>query len=109
MEKDVSPELKSMLDYFDGREPSDDFSKKLDDAVRKIKENKEWRRAYMGYREELLEHERIGEKIGEKYDYNWNNIIAFCNSFVDSVHPSLLSSCYRHYKIAFYNNIWMRR
>lgn len=27
MENDVSPELKSMLDYFDGREPSDDFSK----------------------------------------------------------------------------------
>ena len=36
-----------MLDYFDGKEPSDDFTKQLEDAVIKARNNDDWRVEYM--------------------------------------------------------------
>ena len=38
---------KQMLDYFDGKEPSDEFTSQLEDAVIKARNNKEWRVEYM--------------------------------------------------------------
>lgn len=43
----ISPELKAMLDYFDGKEPSNDFTKQLEDAVIKARNNDDWRVEYM--------------------------------------------------------------
>ncbi len=44
---DVSPEMKRLLDYIDGQEASDEFTRELETAVRTIKNNEKWRVEYM--------------------------------------------------------------
>ena len=44
---DVSPELKRLLDYIDGQEASDEFTKKLEIEVRTVRNNEKWRIDYM--------------------------------------------------------------
>ncbi|MCM1083097.1 MAG: Rpn family recombination-promoting nuclease/putative transposase [Clostridium sp.] len=44
---DVSPEMKRLLDYIDGQEASDKFTRKLDKAVRAVRNNEKWRLDYM--------------------------------------------------------------
>ena len=44
---DVSKELKAFLDYVAGKESEDDFVKRLDEAVREARKNREWRHEYM--------------------------------------------------------------
>lgn len=43
-EDDVSPEMRRLLDFIDGKEPADDFTKDLAEAVQSIRENEKWRR-----------------------------------------------------------------
>ena len=47
---DVSPELKRLLDFIDGKEPQDDFTKELSSEVDVVKQNEKWRRDYMTLR-----------------------------------------------------------
>ena len=44
---DVTPELKSLLDYIDGDKPEDDFTRELEDAVGLVRKNEKWRLDYM--------------------------------------------------------------
>ena len=44
---DTSKELKAFLDYVAGKESDDAFVKKLEEAVKKAKKNREWRHEYM--------------------------------------------------------------
>ena len=44
---DVTPELKKLLDFIDGRDPGDDFTRELDEAVKSAKNNEKWRLDYM--------------------------------------------------------------
>lgn len=44
---DVSSELRAFLDYIAGQRPKDAYIKKLDEAVREAKRNREWRHEYM--------------------------------------------------------------
>ena len=44
---DVTPELKSLLDYIDGNKPEDDFTRELEDAVGLVRKNEKWRLDYM--------------------------------------------------------------
>ena len=44
---DVSKELAAFLDYVAGKETDNSFVKKLDDAVKNAKKNREWRHEYM--------------------------------------------------------------
>ncbi|MCM1307652.1 MAG: Rpn family recombination-promoting nuclease/putative transposase [Butyrivibrio sp.] len=44
---DVTPEMKRLLDFIDGKEPKDDFTKELDAAVRSVRRNEKWRLDYM--------------------------------------------------------------
>ena len=44
---DVTHELKSLLDYIDGAQPDDDFTKELEDAVDLVRRNEKWRLDYM--------------------------------------------------------------
>ncbi|MDE5873071.1 MAG: hypothetical protein K2H07_04080, partial [Lachnospiraceae bacterium] len=44
---DVSPEMKRLLDYIDGQEASDEFTKKLETEVRTVRNNEKWRIDYM--------------------------------------------------------------
>ena len=44
---DVGPEMKRLLDYIDGKEASDEFTRKLETEVRTVKNNEKWRLDYM--------------------------------------------------------------
>ncbi|MBD5096314.1 MAG: Rpn family recombination-promoting nuclease/putative transposase [Lachnospiraceae bacterium] len=62
---DISLEMKRLLDYIDGQEASDKFTKNLETAVKAVKNNEKWRVEHMTlemhYREwaeQLLEQEK---------------------------------------------------
>ncbi len=57
----VSRELKVFLDYVAGKPSEDIFVKKLECAVEKAKQNREWRREYMT----LLMRDKENQKIGK--------------------------------------------
>ena len=59
---DVSPELKAFLDYVAGQKSDDGFVNEVDNEVKRVRENKEWRRDYMT----LLMRDQENQKIGEK-------------------------------------------
>ena len=40
---DVTPVMKKLLDYIDGKEPEDDFTRELDEAVQSVRKNEKWR------------------------------------------------------------------
>jgi predicted transposase/invertase (TIGR01784 family) len=44
---DVTTEMKNLLDFIDGQEPKDDFTRKLDEEVTNVRGNKKWRLDYM--------------------------------------------------------------
>lgn len=58
---DVSPELKAFLDYVAGRKSDDSFVNEVDEEVKRVRENKEWRREYMT----LLMRDRENIEQGE--------------------------------------------
>ncbi len=44
---DISPEMKRLLNFIDGQEPEDDFTKELAEAVESVRKNEKWRLDYM--------------------------------------------------------------
>ena len=56
---DVSPEMKRILDYIDGKGASDKFTEELEEAVCSARQNERWRLDYMTleyeYRQRYLE------------------------------------------------------
>ena len=44
---DVTPEMKKLLDFIDGKEPEDDFTRELEEAVQSVRKNEKWRLDYM--------------------------------------------------------------
>lgn len=44
---DISMEMKRLLDFIDGKEPEDDFTRELDEAVQSVRKNEKWRLEYM--------------------------------------------------------------
>lgn len=44
---DITHELKKLLDFIDGKEPEDDFTRELDQAVQSARKNEKWRLDYM--------------------------------------------------------------
>ena len=44
---DISRELRAFLDYVAGKKPEDDFVKRLEEAIKEAKKNREWRHEYM--------------------------------------------------------------
>ena len=78
---DVSPEMKRILDYIDGKGASDKFTEELEEAVRSARQNERWRLDYMTleyeYRQRYLEgkeegraedRERTIQKLHERGD-----------------------------------------
>ena len=43
----MTPEMKKLLDYIDGKQPEDDFTRELDDAVQSVRNSEIWRLSYM--------------------------------------------------------------
>ena len=62
---DVTPELKRLLDFIDGKAPEDEFTRELDEAVQSARKNEKWRLDYMTLQmhyqekyEQGIEHEK---------------------------------------------------
>ena len=64
--KNLNPKLVSLIKYINPETITDEYTKKLDEAVRIKRRSADWRVKYMKYELNLLEREREGEKIGEK-------------------------------------------
>ena len=62
---DIGSELKAFLDYVAGRESDDLFIKKVENAVRNGKKNREWRREYMMLMMRDQENIEKGREEGE--------------------------------------------
>ena len=63
---DVDGSLKEFLDYVAGRPFDNEYVKKLETAVRKARQNKEWRREYMTLIMRDLENQEIGIEKEQK-------------------------------------------
>ena len=65
---DVSPEMKRILDYIDGKGASDKFTEELEEAVCSDRQNERWRLDYMTleyeYRQRYLEGKEEGREEG---------------------------------------------
>lgn len=62
---DVSPEMKRLLDYVDGKGVSDTFTRDLEEAVRSARQNEKWRLDYMTLQQEYRERFREGKIEGK--------------------------------------------
>jgi len=63
---DVTPEMKTLLDFIDGKEPQDDFTRELDEAVRSVRKNEKWRLDYMTLQMNYQEKYEQGVEQGNK-------------------------------------------
>ena len=61
---DVSPEMKRLLDYVDGKGVSDTFTGDLEEAVQSARQNEKWRLDYMTLQQEYRERFREGKIEG---------------------------------------------
>ena len=62
----ISKELKAVLDYIAKGIANTNYTKKLDVAVQKVKNDEEWRHEYMTLYMRDMENQKIGREIGEK-------------------------------------------
>ena len=63
---DVSPEMKRLLDYVDGKGVSDTFTRDLEEAVQSARQNEKWRLDYMTLQQEYRERFQEGKVEGIK-------------------------------------------
>ena len=63
---DVSPEMKRLLDYVDGKGVSDTFTRDLEEAVQSARQNEKWRLDYMTLQQEYRERFQEGRIEGIK-------------------------------------------
>ena len=61
---DVSPEMKRLLDYVDGKGVSDTFTRDLEEAVQSARQNEKWRLDYMTLQQEYREKYNEGLEAG---------------------------------------------
>ena len=60
----LSEELSVLLDYLKTSEPKDEFTKGLDEEVKSVRKDQEWRENYMTWEMKLDYEYRMGEKAG---------------------------------------------
>ena len=58
---EVSDDIKEMLSYMDGKAPKSEYSKMLDEAVKKVKQNHERRTEYMSINTFAMDEQLVGE------------------------------------------------
>ena len=56
--------MKSLLDYIDGKEPEDEFTRELDDAVNEVRDNEKRRLEYMTLQMSYQEKYEMGVQDG---------------------------------------------
>ena len=62
----MTPEMKRLLDFIDGKEPEDDFTRELDEAVQSVRKNEKWRLDYMTLQMNYQEKYEQGIEQGNK-------------------------------------------
>ena len=67
---DVNGPLREFLDYVAGKPANDEYTKKVDAAVYKARQNKEWRREYMTLFMRDLENREMGIEEGIEQGVN---------------------------------------
>lgn len=63
---DVTPEMKRLLDFIDGKEPQDDYTRELDEAVQAARRNEKWRLDYMTLQMHYQEKYEQGYDEGDR-------------------------------------------
>lgn len=63
---DVPPEMKRLLDFIDGKEPEDDFTRDLDEAVQSVRKNEKWRLDSMTLQMNYQEKYERGDDEGDR-------------------------------------------
>ncbi|WP_031548291.1 hypothetical protein [Oribacterium sp. FC2011] len=58
---EVNDDIKEMLSYMDGKAPKSEYSKMLDEAVKKVKQNHERRTEYMSINTFAMDEQLVGE------------------------------------------------
>ena len=82
-DKDISPKLANLIKYINSETISDEYTKKIDEAVKQRIKSSEWRVKYMKYELNLLEREREGRKEGEKKLATLVDLLYKANRFED--------------------------
>ena len=84
---DVSVEMKNLLDYIDGKVPTDTYTNALDEEVRRIRQNEDWRVDYMTldmkFREKYEEGVEKGKQEGRE--------IGKIDTLIQLVHDGVLA------------------
>ena len=65
-DENLNPKLVSLIKYINSETITDEYTKKLDEAVRIKRRSADWRVKYMKYELNLLESRREGIEEGEK-------------------------------------------
>ena len=65
---DISPEMKRLLNFIDGKEPEDDFTKELAEAVESVRKNEKWRLDYMTLQMHYQEKFEEGLEQGAEHE-----------------------------------------
>ena len=64
--KDISPELRALLDYLCGMEPRSDLRKYISESIKMVKTGHRWERDYGTFEEKLREEHKAGKEEGLK-------------------------------------------
>ena len=91
---DVSPEMKRLLDYVDGKGVSDTFTRDLEEAVQSARQNEKWRLDYMTlqqeYRERFQEGKVEGIKEGKIEGLREGKIVGKIETLYEELHMTVV-------------------
>ena len=91
---DVSPEMKRLLDYVDGKGVSDTFTRDLEEVVQSARQNEKWRLDYMTlqqeYRERFQEGKVEGIKEGKIEGLREGKIVGKIETLYEELHMTVV-------------------
>ena len=91
---DVSPEMKRLLDYVDGKGVSDTFTRDLEEAGQSARQNEKWRLDYMTlqqeYRERFQEGKVEGIKEGKIEGLREGKIVGKIETLYEELHMTVV-------------------
>ena len=91
---DVSPEMKRLLDYVDGKGVSDTFTRDFEEAVQSARQNEKWRLDYMTlqqeYRERFQEGKVEGIKEGKIEGLREGKIVGKIETLYEELHMTVV-------------------
>ena len=88
---DVSEEMKNLLDYIDGKLPSDTYTNALDEEVRRIRQNEDWRLDYMTLDMKFMEKYEEGKREGIEMGKQRGKELGKIDTLIELVHDGILT------------------